>query len=166
MDIIYRMRFHELYEQHSPDVFRFAYWLSGNTADAEDITSETFVRAWIGRDKIRTETVKAYLFTIARNLFLKQQRQAKRYGPLLADHIDGRPQPELQITLRDELALVHSVLQQMPEINRAAFILRIQYELPYSEIARVLGLSESAVRVKVHRARLRLALARSAESET
>lgn len=159
------MRFHELYEQYAPDVYRFAYWLSGNTADAEDITSETFVRAWIGRDKIRTETVKAYLFTIARNLFLKQQRQAKRYTPLLVDQVDGHPPLEVQISLQDEIGMVHEALQQMPEINRAAFILRIQYELPYSEIARVLGLSESAVRVKVHRARLRLALARSAENE-
>jgi RNA polymerase sigma-70 factor (ECF subfamily) len=83
MDIIYRMRFHELYEKYAPDVYRFAFWLSGSKADAEDITSETFVRAWIGRDKIRTETVKAYQFTIARNLFLKQQRRERRYRPLL-----------------------------------------------------------------------------------
>jgi RNA polymerase sigma factor (sigma-70 family) len=165
MDIINRMRFHELYEQHAPDVYRFVYWLSGNEADAEDITSETFVRAWAGRDKIRTETIKAYLFTIARNLFLKQQRLARRQSPLRADHVDGTPSLETQITLRAEIEMVHEVLQQMPEINRAAFILRIQYELPYTEIARILGLSLSATKVMVHRARLRLALARSAESE-
>lgn len=61
MYIICRMRFHELYERHAPDIYRFAYWLSGNEADANDVTSETFVRAWIGRDQIRTETIKAYL---------------------------------------------------------------------------------------------------------
>ena len=166
MDNIYRMRFHELYEKYAPDVYRFAYWLAGNETDAEDITSETFVRAWLGRDNIRTETVKAYLFAIARNLFLKQQRQIKRYVPLSTDHIDSRASPEAQLTMQNQLEAVHQILQQMPEINRAAFILRVQYELPYSEIARVLGLSESAVRVKVHRARLRLALARSAESDT
>ena len=50
-----------LYRRYSQDVYRFAYWLSGNVADAEDITSETFVRAWAGADGVRAATAKAYL---------------------------------------------------------------------------------------------------------
>jgi DNA-directed RNA polymerase specialized sigma24 family protein len=47
--------FHELYERYAPDVYRFALWLSGNPIEADDIASETFVRAWTGNSKIRTE---------------------------------------------------------------------------------------------------------------
>src|SRR6185436_5576084 len=62
------MTFHELYSRYAEDVFRFAHWLSGNPETARDITSETFVRAWTAPEEPRMETVKAYLFTIARNL--------------------------------------------------------------------------------------------------
>jgi RNA polymerase sigma-70 factor, ECF subfamily len=48
----------ELYEAYSKDIYRFAYWLSGNSADAEDITSETFVRAWFNYDSTKMETLK------------------------------------------------------------------------------------------------------------
>ena len=60
--------FQELYETYASDVFRFAFWIAGISADAEDITSETFVRAWVRRDVIRTETLKAYLFAIGKTL--------------------------------------------------------------------------------------------------
>jgi Sigma-70 region 2 len=60
--------FHELYSRYAEDVYRFALWLTGNPDDAKDITSETFVRAWTAPEEPRMETVKAYLFTIARNL--------------------------------------------------------------------------------------------------
>jgi DNA-directed RNA polymerase specialized sigma24 family protein len=65
------MNIETLYETYSRDVFRFALYLSGNWQDAEDITSETFVRAWVAEDSIRMATIKGYLFAIARNLFLK-----------------------------------------------------------------------------------------------
>ena len=60
--------FESLYKSYAPQVRRFALFLCGDAALADDITSETFVRAWIGQGKIRGATVKAYLFTIARNL--------------------------------------------------------------------------------------------------
>ena len=53
--------FHEIYDHYAKDVYRYACWLCGSADDADDITSETFARAWVGRDAIRTETVKAYL---------------------------------------------------------------------------------------------------------
>ena len=69
------MTFHDLYSRYATDVYRFAYWLTGNEHDARDITSETFVRAWTAANEPQTKTVKAYLFTIARNLHRKQWRR-------------------------------------------------------------------------------------------
>ena len=65
----------DLYTTYALDIYRFAYWLSGNVFEAEDITSETFVRAWTRIGKIRTETLKAYLLKIARNIYLQQLRK-------------------------------------------------------------------------------------------
>src|SRR6266851_99458 len=58
--------FSALYKKYAPDVFRFAMYLSGNRSEAEDITSETFVRAWTAPGPIAMATVKGYLLTIAR----------------------------------------------------------------------------------------------------
>jgi RNA polymerase sigma-70 factor (ECF subfamily) len=159
--------FHDLYVRYAPDVYRFAIWLSGNPAEADDITSETFVRAWAGRGKIRTETVKAYLFTIARNLFLQQQRQQKRQvGLEQAAEIGANQQPSETVEQQQDWEKTVQQLQILPESDRAALILRAQYEMPYAEIARVLNISLSAAKIKVHRARLKLTAVRTTEEIT
>ncbi len=157
--------FHEIYERHSKDVYRYAFWLSGSADDADDITSETFARAWVGRDEIRTETVKAYLFAIARNLYLKGLRRDKRQADLTAHHPDPKPAPEQQVESKLQLALAMSAIQSLPEVDRTAFLMRVQHELPYEEIARALQLPLATVKVKIHRARLKLAVLEIGETE-
>ena len=149
--------FHEMYERHAKDVYRYAFWLSGNSDDADDITSETFARAWAGREEIRTETVKAYLFAIARNLYRRGLRHTKRQADLSPYHADPQAMPEQQTESRLELDRAMLAIQSLPETDRAAFLLRVQHELPYDEIARILQLPLTTVKVKIHRARLKLA---------
>jgi hypothetical protein len=85
--------FHGVYSRYSADVYRFAYWLTGNADDAQDITAETFVRAWTAPEEPRMETVKAYLFTIARNLHRKQWRRQSRLEVLDESMPGRRPNP-------------------------------------------------------------------------
>lgn len=151
------LTFHETYERYSRDVYRYSFWLSGSADDADDITSETFARAWVERYKIRTETVKAYLFAIARNLYLNQKRRAKHRMNLSLDLVDPNPSPDHQVESRLELEHAMNALQSLTEVDRTAFILRIQHELPYEEIARILQLPLTTVKVKIHRTRLKLA---------
>ena len=151
------LTFHEIYERYSRDVYRYAFWLAGSTDEANDITSETFARAWVGREEIRTETVKAYLFAIARNLYLKGLRDEKRHTQLRTGQIDTKPAPERIVESKLEMDRVMDAIQSLPEVDRAAFLLRIQHELPYDEIARILQLPLTTVKVKIHRARLKLA---------
>ena len=75
-------------------------------------------------------------------------------------HPDPAPGPDRRIESRLELREVQRVLQSLPEIDRAAFILRVRHELPYAEIARVLGTSLAAAKVKVHRVRKKLLINR------
>ena len=150
------INFQDLYESYGNDVYRFSLWLAGDPLEAEDITSETFIRAWVHNNKIRTETLKAYLFTISRNIFLQHQRKKKRQVVLEDVHPDPAPGPEKQTESQLKLKIVQRVLQTSPEIDRAAFILRVQHEIPYAEIARVLDLSLTAAKVKVYRVRKKL----------
>ena len=154
------LKFQDLYEAYATDVYRFAFWLAGDSAEAEDVTSETFVRAWVRRSTIRTETLKAYLFTIARNVYLERQRKSKRQVPLEDVYTDPSPGPDQQTESLLELQKVQRFLRTLPEIDRTAFVLRVQHEMPYAEIARSLGLSLAAVKVKVFRVRKKLLTAR------
>lgn len=145
--------FKDLYQQYSTDVYRFAYWLTGDAAEAEDITSETFIRAWVNFQPARTETLKAYLFTIARNFHLHQVRKNKRQAALVETLADPNPGPEKLAEQHTELQLAQKILRTLPEADRMAFILRVEHDLSYAEIARILAFSEVAVKVKVHRIR-------------
>jgi len=150
------INFKDLYESHANEVYRFALWLAGDSSEAEDITSETFIRAWVHKSKIRTETLKAYLFTISRNIYLQRHRKKKRHVALDDIYADPAPGPDKLTEYQLELRSIQRALQSLPECDRTAFILRIQHELPYDEIARILELSLTAAKVKVYRVRKKL----------
>jgi RNA polymerase sigma-70 factor (ECF subfamily) len=150
------LRFQELYESYVAEVYRFALSLSGERVEAEDITSETFVRAWVNRSAIRTETLKAYLMTIARNTFLERRRKSRREVALEETVPDPAAGPEDRAEARLELIRIEELLQTLPEIDRSAFVLRVRHGLPYEEIARVLEITLASAKVKVHRVRKRL----------
>lgn len=157
--------FHNLYQRYAPQVHRFALFLCGDAMLADDITSETFVRAWTSRGKIREATVKAYLFTIARNLYRDHLRRNRRYEELQESLPDGSPTPQARVEHKAELEAVMAALQQLAEIDRAALLMRVQEEMPYEEIAQALDMPVTTVKVKVHRARLKLMQAREALRE-
>jgi RNA polymerase sigma-70 factor (ECF subfamily) len=152
--------FHTLYQSYAQQVHRFALFLCGNAALADDLTSETFVRAWTSRGRIRENTVRAYLFTITRNLYRDHLRRNTR----LTELEDSLPDPGASLQTRTEhkaeLDAVMTALQELSEVDRAALLMRAQEEMPYEEIAQVLGLSVTTVKVKVHRARVKLMRAR------
>ena len=83
------MDFEQLYSTHFTDVYRFAVWLARDTVQAEDIASETFVRAWAHRNRLRTETLKGYLFAIARNIFVKQRTHSNKHEKLPNGLVDA-----------------------------------------------------------------------------
>ncbi len=149
--------FGALYTKFAQDVYHFALYLSGERGEAEDITSETFVRAWASSETIRVATVRGYLFTIARNLFLQGLRKKSRQVALDENLRDPQASPYAQVAQKAELRAVLARLQKLPEIDRAALLMRAFDEMPYDEIARALGISLPAVKVKIHRARLALA---------
>jgi RNA polymerase sigma-70 factor (ECF subfamily) len=149
--------FGALYTKYAQDVYHFALYLSGERGEAEDITSETFVRAWASSETIRVATVRGYLFTIARNLFLQGHRKRSRQVALDENLRDPQASPYAQAEQKAELRTVLAGLQKLPEIDRAALLMRAFDGMPYEEIARALGISLPAVKVKIHRSRLALA---------
>lgn len=157
--------FHTLYQSYAPLVRRFALFLCGNPALADDITSETFVRAWTSRGKIREATVKAYLFTIARNFYRDHLRSSKRMTELDESMPDPGIDLQIHAEQKAELRALMPVLRELSEIDRAALLMRVQEEMPYEEIAQALEIPVTTAKVKVHRARLKLMRARETFQE-
>ena len=150
------MDFESLYERYARDVYRFALYLSGRQDVADDISAETFVRAWLSPQPIREGTVKAYLFAIARNLYRADRRQQSRREPISELVRSRAPGPEESTAVRLDLDRVLARLQTLPEIDRAVLLMRAEDDMSYEEIAAAVGISAGAAKVKVHRARARL----------
>jgi RNA polymerase sigma-70 factor (ECF subfamily) len=148
--------FHSLFERHSEDVFRFTLYLSGDSSLAEEITQEAFVRAWVASDEIRGGTAKAYLLTIARNLFLAEKKRTARQVAIDSNLIDSKRGPQADAEGRMDLDAVLEALQALPEIDRCALLMHVQDGLPYAAIASALGSSVAAIKVRIHRARIKL----------
>jgi RNA polymerase sigma-70 factor (ECF subfamily) len=149
----------ELYRRHAGTVFRFAYGLCRNRAEAEDIVSETFIRVLTRAERIESATARAYFLTIARNIFLDSVRRNKRAA---RHHEGGGPlhhDQEAHLGERAALAAALDAIGALPEGERAAFLLRVDHDLSYEEIAAALNISVAAAKVRVHRARVRLASA-------
>jgi len=151
--------FQALYERYATDLYRFAIALCGNPAEAEDLVADTFVRLWTAPGDIREVTVKAYLFTIVRNLFLTGRRKTARYVPLDESVADSRPSVDDRAAARSELAQLKRHLAALPDIDRAVLSMRSTQGSSYEDIGAAFGLSVGAARVRVHRARAQLAKA-------
>jgi RNA polymerase sigma factor (sigma-70 family) len=149
--------FHSLYDAHAKDVYRFARFLTGSDDAAADITSETFLRAWAGRDTIRVETAKAYLLAIARNLARDRARSASRISDAEVPETPVPPNAEARL----ELSRTLDAVRALPSDYREPLLLAVS-GVGYDEIGRLLGLSVATVKIRVHRARLKLGTALSA----
>jgi len=146
----------ETWKRHHHVVWRFAYHLCGDAAAADDLRSEAFVRLWTTGSDIRTETVRAYLLAITRNLFLKGRKRAARTRALEHDVADDTAGVDERIEARDEAARLRQVLGALDEQDRTALLMRHAGELSYRDIATALGITPGAARVRVHRAHRRL----------
>lgn len=154
-----------LYERYAGDVRRFALYLCGDVVMADEITSDTFVRAWMAAGRIRQPTVKSYLFTIARNAYTDLLRRAGRHTQLDENMRDTRISAQTQMEESAEVRAVLAALQQLPEMDRTVLLMRALDEMPYEEIAETLGIPVVTAKVKVHRARLKLMQTRQAWRE-
>jgi RNA polymerase sigma factor (sigma-70 family) len=147
--------FHELYKSYANDIFRYAFYLTGSSDDADDICSETFYRAWVSKTSLRYPTIKSYLFTIARNLYLKS---LKNKTIELKETLMNSSDHNISITMENQerISLIYRFLKTFPELDRSAFTLRINENLSYDEISKILDISVSMVKIKIFRLRQKI----------
>ena len=150
--------FSEIYQQHAEAVFRLAWMLSGDRHEAEDLTSEAFVRALAGAGRIEQTTVRSYLYAIVRNLAASRRRRPALVELVtdvekIAAAAEPEPGPEQRAELRQRLAHASAALEALREGDRRVLLLCCVHGLSSLEIADALGLEPGTVRVRLHRAR-------------
>jgi RNA polymerase sigma-70 factor (TIGR02957 family) len=143
---------------HRNLLFTVAYEMTGSAADAEDVLQETWLRwAEVAHDQVRDP--RAYLVRITTRLSLNRLRTVKRQretyvGPWLPEPLLTTPDVAEDVELADavSVAMLH-VLETLTPSERAVFVLREVFDLPYDDIAAAVDKSTAAVRQIAHRAR-------------
>ncbi|MEA3350546.1 MAG: sigma-70 family RNA polymerase sigma factor [Chloroflexota bacterium] len=150
--------FGELYDQYAEAVYRFLHTRVNTRMDAEDLTSEVFLRAWrsLSRYRHRGYAFSAYLFQIARNLLIDYYRRSDRVEAiseremrLLADEDAG---PSDKVVKQLEHEELRETLEQLREDYRTVLMLRFVSGFSSKETAEAMERSSGAVRVLQHRA--------------
>ncbi|HOW45427.1 MAG TPA: sigma-70 family RNA polymerase sigma factor [Candidatus Aminicenantes bacterium] len=138
-------------------VFRLCLGYLGNAADARDLTQETFARAIAHLERDDPESMQAWLLRIARNGCLDQLRRTRVRGPALPlqEHslVSWRT-PEDLAGEAEQIRIVRRAVAALPRRLRDVLVMREYGELRHGEIGQALGISQAAVRSRLHRARL------------
>ncbi len=159
----------DLYERYSGQILGYCLHQLGSREEAEDAVQTTFMNAFRGLQRgIVPELESAWLFKIAHNVCLSRRRSSWRRGrveapnnfEVLQEVVPGREQ------VADELIRLQDVLEDMPENQRRAILLREWQGLTYREISTELGLSQAAVETLIFRARRALAQGLEQDADT
>src|ERR1700729_2733049 len=153
---------------HRNLLFTVAYEMLGSAADAEDVLQETWLR-WAGVDLGAVRDQRAYLVRITTRQALARLRALGRpkeayVGPWLPEPLLTAPDVADDVELADSVSMAMLlVLETLMPAERAVFVLREVFDVPYDEIAEALGKSPAAVRQIAHRAREHVAARRPRE---
>ena len=143
----------------------FAYLMrrTGDYYLSSDIMQESFAR-YLGRYGERPDSA-SLLFKIARNALLDDRRKSNRTTTLEGDSEHKVGNPEHHIMVRDEYRRVLLAMQQLGEKERDTLALVVSSGMSYRDIAEMTGISEQDVKVRVHRARVKLRKSLAQEDE-
>ena len=136
-------------QQWADALFRFACKCTGNEEDARDVVQNSFEVLWKKREDVATEKAKAFLFQVAYNQSVDNYRKQKRvlYTEKAVDERSYHPRQT------DLKKVLDRALDRLEEQPRALILLKDYEGYRYEEIAQITGLTETQVKVYLHRAR-------------
>ncbi len=152
--------FEEVVRTTYRQVYTQAFRLVGDRQEAEDVTQDAYLRVFRGLSGFRGDAqFETWLYRIVTNAALSHLRRRGRFGELLAEPDAELPEPAAGVSLDQEAVdrdAVAQALEALPEGSRAMVVMKDVYGLSCLEIAEQVGISEGAVKVRLHRARKRL----------
>ena len=139
--------------QYADNVYRFILKNLGHKEDSQDVVQTAFEKLWINREQIDNERSKSYLFTVAYHQMIEHIRKQKRIKlkEEFKDHTSITDKQEHNVK-----KILDEALHKLGETQRSLVLLKDYEGYNYHEIGEITGLSESQVKVYLHRARLQL----------
>ncbi|WP_077534732.1 RNA polymerase sigma factor [Massiliimalia massiliensis] len=148
--------FESVYLEYYLTVYRFAYSLCRNEHLAEEISQETFLKAFNSFSEFRGDcTVRTWLCQIAKNLCYSYWRKQKKEQRTISAE-QAQDDFSARFYDRETSAQLHALIHQLKEPYKEVFLLRVFGELSFSEISRLFQKTESWARVTYHRAKTTL----------
>jgi len=145
--------YNECVNQYADNVFRFIVKNLKHEEDARDVVQTAFEKLWRNRAEVDNSKCKSYLFTVAYNQMIDHLRKVKRV------YLKEEFREESRISDRpanNAKAVLQEALARLSETQRSLVMLKDYEGYSYDEIGRIMNLSESQVKVYLHRARLQL----------
>lgn len=145
--------YNECVNSYADNVYRFILKNLRHEEDARDVVQTAFEKMWRSRKDIDNEKCKSYLFTVAYHQMIDHLRKVKRIQLREEFSAEARVQHRPANNLKKILEVA---LARLPETQRSLVLLKDYEGYSYEEIGRITGLSESQVKVYLHRARVQL----------
>jgi RNA polymerase sigma-70 factor (ECF subfamily) len=146
--------FRAFYEKHRDRLFAYLMRSTGDYHLSGDILQESFTR-YLEKYGEQGQT-PALLYAIARNAVVDGHRRQERGTQLFEEPELSQPDPEARLMVREDYRRVLAAMQELEPEERDALSLVVSSDLSYREIARITGTSEGNIKVRVHRARVKL----------
>ena len=157
-----------VYQSHMNALYSYLLRICGHPQTAEDLVQDTFIKAYDHLEVYRGENVRPWLFRIAYNAYIdwyrREKRQLQTDPQMLAElSRDATPGPEESYMLREQVEKWFQAVSALPEKSRQVILLRDYYDFTYEDIAHILKLSLSNVKVTLLRARRKIREVKSDE---
>ena len=151
-----QVRFRQLAEAYSTDLYRYAMWICGNDALAKDLVQETYLRAWKALDSLKdVKAAKSWLITILRREYARTfERKVPKFTDV--DTVVVPEDSELEPDDRTEIRLLRQNIMTLAPKYREPLLMQVVMGYSCEEISRQLGISKSAVMTQLFRAREQL----------
>lgn len=135
-------------------LYAYAYYLTGNQADSEDLVSETFIRAFISWNE--TGSLRAWLFRVLKHLFIDEVRKRKHIAEVTEDYLLNMPAPMIIDDLEEERLWLLEEIQKMGRTDQEIMILTLYSGMNDTDIATHMNITPENLRVKRYRIKERL----------
>ena len=154
--------FVKAYDSYIDDIYRFIYFKVGNKEDAEDITSQVFLKSWDyiqNNNLLEYKTIKPFFYRVARNIIIDHYRDKSDKENISInneenriDIIDEKIDLNKEVDLKNDIKNLQEAMRELKNEYREVLLLRYINELSVKEIAEILEKSKGNVRVLIYRA--------------